>query len=337
MLSSRQKLILKQIVESYVKDGIPVGSKALTNLPYLSFSSATIRYDMAFLEEYGYLEKTHTSSGRVPSEKGYKYYVDHLITRNDEVLKDYPLIDSLFYENRYTKDLALEKAIDLLSELTNYTALAIGPSNDDSKISKIDFIPVSEITAVILIVTNKGHVQHQNITVPSDISMSELRKVIQSLDELLVGKYLFEASKILKDKYAKKELSDFIIYQERLLHSFIHAFAQFAHDNFYLSGVSNIFDQPEFNNLANVKKLVDMLDKREVVKLLDDQTGLKVRFGSELQLVPLENCTLISVPYLIDETKTGAVAVLGPTRMEYDKVIPLLEYIASNIGKLYKK
>lgn len=337
MLSSRQKIILKTIIEAYVKDAQPVGSKALTGLPYLSFSSATLRYDMAVLEEMGYLEKTHTSSGRIPSEKGYRYYVEHLVIRNEDVVETFPLIDTIFNENKYTRDLALEKAIQLLSELTNYTALAMGPSSDDSTIKKIDFIPVSEDEAVILIVTDKGHVQHQNIMIPEQISMSELRSVIKTLDDLLVDRYLNEASQILKDTYAQQEINDFMKYQEKLVNSFIHAFARFAHENFYLSGVTNIFDQPEFHNVTHVKKLVDMLDRRELVKILSNQTGLQIRFGSDLDFVPMENCTIISIPYRINETETGTLAVLGPTRMEYSKVIPLLEYIATNIGKLYKK
>lgn len=337
MITSRQKLILKAVIEVYVKDAQPVGSKSLTQMPYLNFSSATIRYDMAQLEELGYLEKTHTSSGRIPSEKGYRFYVENLVTRDEDVVKSFPLIDEIFYKNKLAKEHAVEKAIKLLSELTNYTAMSMGSTSSQNTIKKIDFIPLSEKEAVILIVTNQGHVQHQSITVPPEINITELKRVIKSLDELLRNRFINEASEALQTAFAKKEIASFIEYQTQLMNSFIHAFAKFANDSVYLSGVSNVFDQPEFHNVKHIKNFVDMLDRRDLIKLIGDNEGLSIRFGSDFQLIPMDNCTVISVPYRISETEHGTIAVVGPTRMEYSKVIPLVEYIASNIGKLYKK
>lgn len=330
-------MILKAIIEAYVKDAQPVGSKTLTGMPYLNFSSATLRYDMAQLEDLGYLEKTHTSSGRVPSEKGYRYYVEHLVTRDFDVELQFPLIDEIFLKNKLARESAVEEAIHLLSELTNYTAMAVGPSSKQSLIKKIDFIPLSEREAVVLIVTDQGHVQHQNIRIPDELDIESLKEVIKTLDDLLKNRLISEASQILEAEFARSEIQSFMDYQQQLLHSFIHAFSKFAEDNFYLSGVTNVFDQPEFHNVKHIKKFVDMLDRRELIKLIGDHEGLSVKFGSELQLIPMENCTVISVPYRISEFEHGTIAVVGPTRMEYNKVIPLVEYIASNLGKLYKK
>jgi heat-inducible transcriptional repressor len=337
MLTSRQKLILKAIIEAYVRDAQPVGSKALTQMPYLQFSSATLRYDMAQLEELGYLEKTHTSSGRVPSEKGYRYYVEHLVTRDEDVMDSFPLIDEVFIKHSIAKEQAIQEAIALLSNLTNYTTLAIGPSASQSTIQKIDFIPISETDAVILIVTNQGHVQHQNITIPEGMKIHDLKEVIKTLDDLLRGRLIEEASEILKASFAKNEIKSFMDYQNQLIQSFVNAFQKFAEENFYLSGVTNVFDQPEFHNVRHIKNFVEMLDRRELVKLIGEKEGLSIRFGSDLKLIPMENCTVISVPYRVSEQEHGTIAVLGPTRMDYSKVIPLVEYIASNLGKLYKK
>jgi len=337
MLSSRQKLILKAIIESYVKDAQPVGSKLLTQMPYLNFSSATLRYDMAQLEELGFLEKTHTSSGRVPSEKGYRYYVEHLVTRDEDVMESFPLIDEIFIKHKLGREQAIEEAIHLLSELTNYTALAVGPTGAENSIKKIDFIPLTDKEAVVLIVTDQGHVQHQTINVPEDMSIDQLKEVIKTLDDLLKNRSIEEASHILQASFAKKEIESFIDYQSQLVNSFIHAFSKFAQDNFYLSGVTNVFDQPEFHNAKHIKSFVEMLDRRELIKLIGTPEGLNIKFGSELQLFPMENCTVISIPYQISDDEHGTIAVLGPTRMEYSKVIPLVEYIASNLGKLYKK
>jgi heat-inducible transcriptional repressor len=337
MITSRQKLILKAIIEAYVKDAQPVGSKTLTQMPYLGFSSATLRYDMAQLEELGYLDKTHTSSGRIPSEKGYRYYVEHLVTRDEDVMDKFPLIDEIFFKNKLAREQAIEEAIKLLSELTNYTAMAVGPSSQENTIKKIDFIPINDKEAVVLIVTDQGHVQHQNIRIPDDMQINDLKDVIKTLDELLRNRFISEASHILTLEFAKSEIESFIDYQSQLVHSFIHAFSKFAQENLYLSGVTNVFEQPEFHNVTHIKNFVDMLDRRELVKLIGDREGLSIKFGSDLQLIPMENCTIISVPYRISETERGTIAVLGPTRMEYSKVIPLVEYIASTLGKIYRK
>lgn len=337
MLTSRQKLILKAIIEYYVEYAQPVGSKILTKMPYLDYSSATLRYDMARLEELGYLEKTHTSSGRIPSERGYRYYVNHLVTRDSDVVDDFPLVDEVITRHSYSRNLAVEEAINLLSELTKYTAMAIGPKNSEIKITKIDLIPTSDREAVILIVTNKGHVQHQNIAIPEGVKVNDITEVIKTLDDLLKNRYLEEAEQLLKSRFAKEQISSFVEYQRQIYDSFIHAFAKFAEDKFYLSGITNVFDQPEFSNADNIKNFVDMLDRREIVKFIGGKDSLNITFGSEIELKLMENFSIISVPYRVSETEKGTIAVVGPTRMEYSKVIPLLEYIASNLGKLYRK
>lgn len=338
MLTSRQKLILKAIVELYAQDAQPVGSKLLTSLPYLDFSSATIRYDMAQLEELGFLEKTHTSSGRIPSSKGYKYYVNHLFTRDQEVADVFPLIDEIFDRHSHIKEQAVKEALELLSNLTNYTAMAIGPDVlETSKIQKIDFIPLGEKNAVILIVTNHGHVQHENIRISDEMNMKDLKEVITTLDDLLKNKYLYEASQIIQTEFAKEEVSKFMKYQSKIIETFIQAFAQFATENFHLSGFSNVLGQPEFSNVETIRQFVDMLDRRELVKLIGTPEGLSIKFSEDMNLLPMENYTVISIPYRVNENESGTIAILGPSRMEYKKVIPLLEYIAINMAKLYKK
>lgn len=337
MLTSRQKLILKAIVEYYVENALPVGSKVLTDMPYLNYSSATLRYDMARLEELKLLEKTHTSSGRIPSEKGYRYYVNHLITRDTDVIDDFPLVDEVIIKYSYSRKVAVEEAINLLSDLTKYTAMAVGPRNYKIKINKVDFIPLSDTEAVVLIVTDRGHVQHQNITIDADIDINEIKEVVKTLDDLLKDKYLEDAEKLLSNKFSKDQISVYVDFQKQIYKSFLHAFSKFTEDNFYLTGITNVFDQPEFSDVSNIKNFVDMLDRREIVKFIGDKDSLNVTFGSEIELKLMENFSIISVPYRINENEKGTIAVVGPTRMEYSKVIPLLEYIALNLGKLYRK
>lgn len=337
MLTDRQKLILKAIVEEYVATAIPVSSSSLTKKPYLGFSSALIRLEMATLEELGYLEKTHTSSGRVPSEKGYKYYVDYLVTRDESVTEDFPLIDEIFRKREIEKEQAIKEAINLLSELTNYTSLVVG-SSEKMLVKKIDCIPLSERDAVILIVTSDGHIQNQTITIPDGMSINDLKEVVSSLNELLVDVPINRVESILNNKCAEIEIKNFMEFHEKLIDTFIEAFQRLANDNFYYSGMTNVLEQPEFNDINKARHFIRALEDDSLLKLVDNtENGLRVQIGIENEIISMDDCTIISVPYQISDDEVGKVAVIGPTRMQYKKVIPLVEYIAKNMSKLYKK
>lgn len=335
MLTSRQKLILKAIIDIYVELGIPLGSKTLTTLPYLKFSSATIRYDMQLLEEAGYLMKSHTSSGRIPTQKGYSYYVRKLLTRDNEVEEVFPLIDEIFNNNSFKQEKAVREALKLLTDLTQYTAVQIGPDIEHSVIKKVDFIPISKNQAILLIVTNHGHVQHETIVLKEETEMEEVRQVVKTLDDILKDRPLNDAYEILSGEYHAQEINQFMTYQRKIVDSFIQAFAKFTNDNFYLSGLTNVLDQHEYGNISNIKKLIAMLDRRDIVKLITTSDGLTVRFSNDIEILPIENMAVVSIPYLSGKNEFGTIALFGPTRMQYSKIIPLLEYIAAHIEGLY--
>jgi len=337
MLTNRQKLILKAIVEEYVNTANPVASFDLMAKPYLNFSSATLRAEMATLEQLGLIEKPHTSSGRVPTSMGYKYYVENLVTRDSEVASNFPLIDQIFQQHDMMKDEAIKEAMNLLSKLTNYTSMALGADYRSELVKKMDFIPVSEKEAVILVVTNQGHVSNQMIKIPDGLNSEELKKVVKILDEVLRNKPLADVERILNDEFARFQVKDLMDYHDQLLNTFVNAFSKFYKDNYYLSGMSNVFGQPEFNDVNKLKKFMEAFEEGEVMRLVGNTNGLTVRIGSENKILAMDDCTIISVPYRIDDEKIGTIAVIGPTRMEYKKVIPLVEYIAGNMTKLYKK
>mgnify|MGYP003295604828 CR=1 FL=1 len=198
-LSNRQKLILKAIIEEYVSTGEPVGSKILTEKPYLDFSSATIRADMAYLEMLGLLEKTHTSSGRIPSVNGYKYYVEHLVTRDYDVVNHFPLIDKIFNDESLNKDQMIKKAIDLLSDLTNYMTLASESNYEHIKIAKLDLVQISDLEALLLIITSTAKVETRQIRIPK-MGFNEFKKVIDAFDKALIGCYVKDVKYILQSE-----------------------------------------------------------------------------------------------------------------------------------------
>ena len=335
-LSNRQKLILKAIIEEYVSSGEPVGSKVLTSKPYLEFSSATIRADMAYLEMLGLLEKTHTSSGRIPSVSGYKYYVEHLVTRDYEVVNHFPLIDKIFNDETLNKEQMIKKAIDLLSDLTNYMTLASENNYEHIRIAKLDLVQISDFDALLLIITSTAKVETRQIKIPK-MGFAEFKKVIDAFDKALHNCYVSEIKYILKSENVANIISQYIDYQEEILRTFEAAFSSLNQTKTFHSGIDTIFEIPEFRDVDKIKKIITAVNNESINSLIATPTrGLSVRIGHENNISVMNDCSIVSVPYQIGDDKAGMIAVIGPTRMEYSRVIPLLEYIAKNMSKLFK-
>jgi heat-inducible transcriptional repressor len=335
MLTNRQKLILKAIVESYIEDGMPVGSRAITGLPYLDYSSATIRFDMQVLEELGYLDKTHTSSGRIPSERGLRYYLDNLLTRDRKVISLFPLVDDLFQKNRLSKKKTLQKAADLLSAITNYTAISINPGDDFSYIKKIEFLSLSEDEGVMIIVIGDGTVLHHKLTITSDITIKELESFITKLNELLKNKSIVKVMRVLVERYQSKKLRPLLNYEENILKIIIDLLDTKHTDEFYLSGATNMFDDDYFSSFDALKESMIQLNESNISNLISRDTGLQIRLGSDITFMPKSNVTIISIPYRFSDLERGSLALIGPMRMNYSEVVPLIEYIAINLSNLY--
>ena len=335
-LSNRQKLILKAIIEEYVSSGEPVGSKVLTAKPYLEFSSATIRADMAYLEMLGLLEKTHTSSGRIPSVNGYKYYVEHLVTRDYEVVNDFPLIDKIFNDETLNKEQMIKKAIDLLSDLTNYMTLASENNYEHIRIAKLDLVQISDFDALLLIITSTAKVETRQIKIPK-MGFAKFKKVIDAFDKALHNCYVSEIKYILKSENVANIISQYIDYQDEILRTFELAFNSFAKTKTIHSGIDTIFEIPEFRDVDKIKEIITAVNNESINSLIATPTrGLSVRIGHENNISVMNDCSIVSVPYQIGDDEAGMIAVIGPIRMEYSRVIPLLEYIAKNMSKLFK-
>ena len=335
-LSNRQKLILKAIIEEYVSSGEPVGSKVLTAKPYLEFSSATIRADMAYLEMLGLLEKTHTSSGRIPSVSGYKYYVEHLVTRDYEVVNDFPLIDKIFNDDTLNKEQMIKKAIDLLSDLTNYMTLASENNYEHIRIAKLDLVQISDFDALLLIITSTAKVETRQIKIPK-MGFAEFKKVIDAFDKALHNCYVSEIKYILKSENVANIISQYIDYQEEILRTFEVAFSSLNQTKTFHSGIDTIFEIPEFRDVDKIKEIITAVNNESINSLIATPTrGLSVRIGHENNISVMNDCSIVSVPYQIGDDEAGMIAVIGPTRLEYSRVIPLLESIAKNMSKLFK-
>ncbi len=338
MLTDRQKLILKAIIEEYVTSNEPVGSKALTEKPYLSFSSATIRYEMQHLEEMGYLMKTHTSSGRVPSELGYRYYVDHLVIRDSEVTELYKYVDDIFNDQYLSKEEMTKKIANFLSELTGYYAAVIGMPSDLAKVLKLEIVPLSENEALLLIVTSSGNVESQRIIVPEGYKMDDLMRIISMFDTAMYNHSVYEIRDVLSKEAAKPRIRQMVDFRDDILNFMIKAFSRFLKGETYDSGLSKLLNQPEFQDRKVIQKIIQAINEElHKAAMGSIDKGIQIRIGSESLCDGLEECSIISIPYSVNVNEMGTIILVGPTRMNYRATIPLLEYVAKSMTKLNKR
>lgn len=337
MLSKRQEVVLKLIVEEFVKSADPIGSKLLADL--LDVSSATIRNEMAELEDLGYLEKTHTSSGRIPSDKGYHYYIEKLLADNDNYSASFNIIDELFSNKEIKRDEAIKQAMNLLSQLTNYTTIALGPNAYGSRVKKIELVPLYENISVLLLITNQGHVESKQITIPENTDVDEMKRVMEIFNDILFDCPIAKVSEKLHYEINEHRIKEILIYNSTIIETFLDAFTKFTQSKYYLSGQSKMLYQPEFNDVTRLRELLTFFEKNDIFKLVEDttSTGITVKIGKENAISAMRDCTVITVPYEFGDSEKGTIAVVGPTRMEYKKVIPLIKYLAKHMSKLYKE
>ncbi|GGJ63135.1 heat-inducible transcriptional repressor [Anoxybacillus voinovskiensis] len=334
MLTDRQLLILQVIIDDFIRYGQPVGSRTLAKKEKITFSSATIRNEMADLEELGYIEKTHISSGRVPSEKGYRYYVDHLLSPQRLTQEDMNKIKSIFAERIYELEKLVQKSAQILSDLTSYTSIVLGPAVKENKLKRLQIIPLNKETAVAIIVTDTGHVENRVITIPAAVNASDLEKMVNILNERLVGVPLID----LKDKIYKEVanvLRMHIYSYDSMLKTIGETLDIPQEEKMFFAGKTNMLSQPEFSDIQKIRSLMAMIEQeKDFYRLLRKhrQKGIQITIGRENQLSGMENCSLITATYSIGEEPLGTIAVLGPTRMEYSRVITILNRVASDLS-----
>ncbi|MBT2677436.1 heat-inducible transcriptional repressor HrcA [Bacillus sp. ISL-35] len=335
MLTDRQVLILQVIVDDFIRSAQPIGSRSLSKKEEINFSSATIRNEMADLEDMGFIEKTHTSSGRIPSEKGYRFYVDNLLLPQKVNRSDMAAIKSIFAERIYELEKIVQKSAKILSEMTNYTSIVLGPAVKDNRLKKLQIIPLNKDTAIAIIVTDTGHVENRMFHFPTSIDPSDVEKMVNILNERLAGVPLTNLnSKIYKEiaMLLRQHISSY----DTLLNTIMDTLNMPAHEKVFFGGKTNILSQPEFNDVEKIRNLMNMIEHEDNLYNLirKNPAGINVRIGTENDNSAMENCSLITATYSIGEEKLGSIAVLGPTRMEYSRVISLLQLISTDLSKV---
>lgn len=328
MLSQRQKEILKYIVEEYIKTAKPVSSNKICK--ELNCSSATIRNEMVILEDYQLLEKNHFASGRQPSEEGYRYYVDNLMQPKDMTGEDMLKLQTIFHNNSLDLNDTIKRSIEIVSEITNYTTLVLGNNAKDNRLKKVEIIPLENNKVLTMVITDKGFVEHKNLSLPPTISTEEVRKTVDLINKLVVGTPLNEISEKLEYS-VKPVISKFVKQHEILYNTFYDAFYEINNkgNDVHFAGKNNFLKQPEFNDVDKVREILNKFDDIPNNKMTEDNKGINVYIGKDNDIS--EDLSIVKTKYNVDGEE-GTIAIIGPKRMEYDRVVSLLDYITNNLG-----
>ena len=333
MLNTRAKDLLRSIVEEYIKTARPVGSKSLCKK--FKVSSATIRNDMASLEEAGYLEKTHISSGRIPSEAGYRYYVDYLMEPKKISGEDMLKLQTIFNNKNLSLSDAINKSLEIISDITNYASVTLGSLAGVNLLEKVEIVPINDNRVIAIVITNMGHVENKQLEISEIIDKTELVKTTELINKMLKGVPLNEIGSKLEFEI-KPILPDYVKNYQALYSTFYEALADFADDrNVKFKGKTNMLKQPEFSTVDDVKNIISKLESDDLVsKIEETDDEVKIYIGSESELD--ENLTIVKTKYNINGV-VGTLAIIGPKRMEYDRVLTLLEYVKNELEARYNR
>ncbi|QIK70264.1 heat-inducible transcription repressor HrcA [Erysipelothrix sp. HDW6C] len=335
MLTPRKVEIFRAIVTEFINTAEPVGSNTLIEKFNLPYSSATIRNEMSDLEKEGLIEKTHTSSGRVPSTKGYRFYVEHLM--EDEGNRSVEnAIAQVFSDRRLDIDEAIRQSSDIISHMTNLTAVVLGPSAADQILKSVQLIPLNELSAMAVFVTESGHAENRIFNFESQVSVEDIEQCTVILNERLKGTKLGDI--VEKMEGLRPILSVKLVQYEVLFEAFVGAFVKFAQSEVYLSGERNMLYQPEFSNIEKLRQLMGMLENSEMWREISiNHENLRLTKGSHSELVWVDDMAVVSSKFQLTENSEHQLMVVGPNRMEYGRVVSLIDYVSEMVEKVYGK
>lgn len=337
MLSERKKKILQAIVEEYVETAEPVSSGSLLKKNDLNISSATIRNEMAELEQAGLLDKPHTSAGRVPSPQGYRFYVDQLLKEDKISLEEIEYIRSKLESRAVELEEVTKIVTNTLAEVTHYTSLAIGPDNAQQIISEIKFVLLGSRILMAIILTENGLIKETMIKFEEDITESQVESINLIFNAKLKGMPLSEITKPMEE-YIISEMKNEINVIKSIIEQINKAIIECQ--NIYLKGAKNILDMPEFNEVGKAKSFLDIVDKKEFLKNLEQEESVKdinVYIGNENGNEKLKDYSIVTFKHVVNGKNLGTIGIIGPTRMDYSKVISIMKYINKELNNNNKE
>lgn len=337
-LSERKLKILQAIIYDFIRTAEPVGSRTLSKNYDLGISPATIRNEMSDLEEMGYLSHPHTSSGRVPSEKAYRLYVDTMMDKKELTPVEKDSIAQSLYNNVTELEGLVERAAHILSEITNLTAFALTPRQDEDILKYVNLMPVDDKTAVLMIVSESGQVSNTAIKLSKPVSPDTLSFISKNMTYNYRGKTISEALTLDIIETVKTDAQALAMYEENIVPSFVKTLEDMLNVNLYMDGYTNIFSLPEYSDIDKAKMFFEMLNRKEDLtqKLINRDNGVIITIGGENNDESMQDYTLITATYHVNGKQVGKIGVIGPTRMKYAEVTSVMEYLTENISEAFK-
>lgn len=333
-IDERKIKVLQAIINDYIITGEPIGSRTLAKKYDLGVGSATIRNEMADLEELGYLEQPHTSAGRIPSSKGYRLYVDTLmevdpLTLQEELrIKEY-IINSALYE----VDKIVKQASTLLSELTNLTCIVQTPSVRKSYIKSIQLLKIDNHNLVLVVVTQSGLIKNNRIRVVEMPAQNEFQRINEVL-EIRLKNLTIEEINLEVINSLKIELTGYDEIFNAMLPALYETLSQSESADILVEGTTNIFNYPEYNNIDKAKEIISLLNNKDcVIELLEQSGDISVKIGDENFFPGAKECSIISAEYSLGGNSIGTIGLIGPRRINYSKVIAIMAQVMKELNK----
>ena len=335
-LSDRKLAILKAVIDDYIMTGLPIGSRTISKKHGIEFSSATIRNEMADLEELGFLVQPHTSAGRIPSHKAYRYYVDRLM----KVVKLNPIeaenIKRYFQDRMSEVNEVVEKAAQALSDTTHHISMVLKPQLKQSVIKRIQIVKITERKAILLVVTDAGLVTDTVIVVPEGMSSDYMEMISRLLTEKLAQKTLEEAESDLR-----RSLEENLRLNREFVQDLVSAIETSVEPQgergIVLGGTQNIIEYPDFMSIEKAKSFISVLQTKEMLyDMMKKATRLEfsVTIGQENEVKELQDLSVVTATYKVGGKSLGSFGVIGPTRMDYSKVISILGFVSQSLNSI---
>ncbi len=337
-LDARKKRVLRAVIDDYIESAEPVGSRTLARKYDLGVSPATIRNEMADLEMLGYLEQLHTSSGRIPSSKGYRFYVDGLIPPKPVSDEEKERIDKWYRARVRRIEEVFQETARIISQVTKNVSLVLAPQMTQAQFRCLQFLPLDDRRVITVLMTDAGFIENKILEMPSGATFEDFQRMAKVINMRLEGHTLrtIEQHSLTEIRY---EIRDESLYEAAL--EIIHrALDSSRRERLYLGGTTQMLEQPEFHDVEKVKDTLLMLEEEELMKdILHAHMGdgLEVTIGQENEDKHFKDSSIITATYHLDGELLGTIAVLGPTRMEYAKAMSLLEYMNQNLTDVIKR
>ncbi|WP_227016465.1 heat-inducible transcriptional repressor HrcA [Sinanaerobacter chloroacetimidivorans] len=337
-LSERKLRILQAIVGDFIRSAEPIGSRTLSRKYDMGISPATIRNEMSDLEEMGFLTHPHTSAGRVPSDKAYRLYVDNLMKKYELPEGEKKIIADKLTRNVIELDKTIQHAASLLSELTNLTSFAITPKQDENKLKYVNLLPVDESTVVLMIVAESGKVSNTAVKIKVPYTEEHLTLLSKVMTYNYRGKTLSNILTVDIIKNFETDIEAMSRLAESIRPNFVNTLENMLNVDLYLDGLTNIFSIPEYNDIEKAKLFLEMINQKKHFTnvLVNRENGVIITIGNENTDDIMRDCSLVTATYHIDGKLVGKLGVIGPTRMKYDEVTSIIEYITDNLSQTFK-